>query len=182
MPNRLCQSLIFASQHRVAARMPKNRANENKRADINDPTTALAVRHSFSDPSERTAMRVSLTPTLTTPHVCLMADPRSLPGLLTICGELTSLYPITGARATPRPPVVPFYCSRIRPGVSPLFARLITYADQFCHSRDACSLRDATPSPASRFSLFFPPCTPAHPPFRSLVWICIVTLYIWYTQ
>lgn len=44
---------------------------------------------------ERTAMRASLTPTLTTPHVCLMADPRSLPGLLTICGGLTSRYPIT---------------------------------------------------------------------------------------
>lgn len=44
---------------------------------------------------ERMAMRASLTPTLTTPHVCLMADPRSLPGLLTICGGLTSRYPIT---------------------------------------------------------------------------------------
>ena len=44
---------------------------------------------------ERTAMRASLTPTLTIPHVCLMADPRSLPGLLTICGGLTSRYPIT---------------------------------------------------------------------------------------
>lgn len=36
---------------------------------------------------ERTSMRASLTPTLTTPHVCLMADPRSLRALLTICGQ-----------------------------------------------------------------------------------------------
>lgn len=124
---------------------------------------------------ERTAMRASLTPTLTTPHVCLMADPRSLPGLLTICGGLTSRYPITAHR-------VPawsflFIVSRIRPGVSPLFAPLVTYADQFCHSRDAF-----VPEKLSRFyyfffPFFFSPAIATAPP-----WICIVTLYIWYTR
>ena len=50
-------------------------------------------------PRERTGMRASLTPTLTTPYVCLMADPRSLRALLTICGEVASFGPITSLSA-----------------------------------------------------------------------------------
>ena len=122
--------------------------NKGKRTCINGGTMAIISAIYFLAGRKRTAMRASLTPTLTTPHVCLMADPRSLPGLLTICGGLTSRYPITAHRVPARSFL--FIVSRIRPGVSPLFAPLVTYADQFCHSRDAF-----VPEKLSRFYYFF---------------------------
>lgn len=71
------------------------RKQDEKKQGINGRTMASVSAIYFPRGRERTAMRASLTPTLTIPHVCLMADPRSLPGLLTICGGLTSRYPIT---------------------------------------------------------------------------------------
>lgn len=81
-------------------------------------------------------MRASLTPTLTAPRVRLTVYPRSPRALLTICGELTSRYPIT-ARLASRC----FLLSRIRPGVAPSFATARTYADRVYDAQDALCMR-----------------------------------------